>query len=61
MNKTIQLGVINELQINRVTEYGFYLKAQDEQEVLLPNIYITADMRINDVIEVFIYTDSEDD
>ena len=61
MNKNIELGVINQLQINRVTEPGLYLVSEDEEEcVLLPNAYITDSMQIGDVIDVFIYTDSED-
>ncbi len=61
MNKIIELGVINKLQINRVAEPGLYLVPQDEeQSVLLPNVYITKQMKIGDIIEVFIYTDSED-
>lgn len=61
MNKTIELGTINQLQINRVTEPGLYLVSEDEDEcVLLPNAYITSSMQVDDIIEVFIYTDSED-
>jgi predicted RNA-binding protein (virulence factor B family) len=61
MNKTIELGTINQLQINRVTEPGLYLVSQNEEEsVLLPNAYITSSMQVGDIIEVFIYTDSED-
>ena len=60
MNKTIELGCMNLLQIYRISEPGLYLKALDEQEVLLPNAYITSTMQLNDTLEVFIYTDSED-
>ena len=60
MNKQIELGCINRLKINRVSEPGLYLIAQDEEEVLLPNIYITNEMQIDDELDVFIYTDSED-
>lgn len=60
MNKQIELGLLNTLKINRETDNGFYLIAEDEEEVLLPNLYITDTMNIGDEIEVFIYTDSED-
>jgi len=57
----IKLGEINTLRIDRVTEPGIYLMSQDEEEaVLLPNAYITDDMQIDELIDVFIYTDSED-
>lgn len=60
INEHIQLGEINTLKINRITEPGIYLEAQDEEVVLLPNAYITNDMQVDDELEVFIYTDSED-
>ncbi|MEA3290041.1 MAG: S1-like domain-containing RNA-binding protein [Campylobacterota bacterium] len=60
INKSIRIGEINTLKINRDTDYGFFLEAQDESEVLLPNAYITDDMKIDDTIDVFVYTDSED-
>ena len=61
INEFITLGEINSLRIDRVTEPGLYLMSQDEEEaVLLPNAYIREDMNIDDIIEVFIYTDSED-
>jgi predicted RNA-binding protein (virulence factor B family) len=60
LNKHIELGVLNTLRIDRLTEPGFYLMAEDEEVVLLPNNYITDEMQIDELIEVFIYTDSED-
>jgi len=61
INEYIKLGEINSLRIDRVTEPGIYLTSQDEEEVvLLPNAYITEDMKIDEIIDVFIYTDSED-
>jgi len=60
MNKKIELGVLNILKVNRVSEPGLYLISLDEQEVLLPNCYVTSQMEIGNEIEVFIYTDSED-
>ena len=60
MNKKIELGRANCLKINRISEPGLYLTDEEENEVLLPNIYITNEMQLNNEIEVFIYTDSED-
>lgn len=61
INKNITLGKINRLRIDRVTEPGLYLKSENEEDaVLLPNQYITKDMRVDSEIDVFIYTDSED-
>ncbi len=60
MNPSIKLGVINTLKISRVSEPGLYLTALNEEEVLLPNTYITKEMQIDSTLDVFIYTDSED-
>jgi predicted RNA-binding protein (virulence factor B family) len=60
INEHIELGVLNTLKINRITEPGIYLEALDEEVVLLPNAYVTKDMQVDDELEVFIYTDSED-
>ncbi len=60
MNKKIEVGRVNTLKVNRVTEYGLFLIARDEEEVLLPNAYIDKSMHIDTLVEVFIYTDSED-
>ena len=61
MNLTINIGEINTLRVERDTDYGLYLRAENFEEVLLPNIYVMeADMPIGAEIEVFIYTDSED-
>ncbi|PLY09337.1 MAG: DNA-binding protein [Arcobacter sp.] len=60
MNEKIELGVINTLKVNRLTEPGIYLEALDEEVVLLPNAYIRSDMEIGSLVDVFIYTYSED-
>jgi len=60
MDKIIKLGELNTLTIDRITEPGIYLMAQDEETVLLPNAYITNEMEVGKDIEVFVYTDSED-
>ncbi len=60
MNENIKIGKINKLKVNRVSEPGLYLIAGDEEEVLLPNQYVNKTMQIGSIVEVFIYTDSED-
>jgi len=60
MNKTIELGVVNILRIDRDSDHGFYLVSEDEDDVLLPKAYVTEEMNIEDEIEVFVYNDSED-
>jgi predicted RNA-binding protein (virulence factor B family) len=61
VNRTIAIGEINHLMVERDSDYGLYLKAQNFEEVLLPNSYvIEEEMPIGSIIEVFVYTDSED-
>jgi len=61
LNLTIAIGELNTLCVERDTDYGLYLRAENFEEVLLPNIYVMeADMPIGAEIEVFVYTDSED-
>lgn len=60
INEDIEIGKINTLKVNRVSQPGIYLIAENEEEVLLPNAYVKKTMEIDSLIEVFIYTDSED-
>jgi predicted RNA-binding protein (virulence factor B family) len=60
-NLTINIGEINTLEVMRDTDYGYFLEAKDEKEVLLPNVYVMEDeMPMGSLIDVFVYTDSED-
>jgi len=60
-NLTINIGEINTLEVMRDTDYGYFLEAKDGKEVLLPNVYVMEDeMPMGALIDVFIYTDSED-
>ncbi|MFI3317709.1 MAG: S1-like domain-containing RNA-binding protein [Rikenellaceae bacterium] len=56
----IKAGRIVTLKVNRISEFGLYLVDNEENEVLLPNRYVSLSMREGDEVEVFIYHDSED-
>lgn len=56
----LKLGDYNTLRIRKRTDYGLYLDGGEEGNILLPNRYVTKDMRIGDEIEVFIYLDQEE-
>ena len=64
MQKTIsphlELGRINTLRVDRWTPHGLFIMAQDGKDVLLPASYTTEDMIENTLVDVFLYTDSED-
>lgn len=53
-------GEYNKLHILRFTSVGAYLGDEQDNDVLLPNKYLTDDMKEGDEIEVFLYRDSED-
>jgi predicted RNA-binding protein (virulence factor B family) len=56
----LELGVINTLRVDRDTAPGLYLMAEDLKDVLLPGSYVTQDMIEDSLVDVFLYTDSED-
>jgi predicted RNA-binding protein (virulence factor B family) len=56
----IEIGKFNLLKVNRRTLQGFYLVGPDNKEVLLPNKYIPSNLQEGELIDVFVYTDSED-
>ncbi|WP_456453380.1 CvfB family protein [Hydrogenimonas sp.] len=60
MNRYLELGTLNTLAIVRETDYGLVLASEAGKEVLLPKRYRTPDMKVGDVLEVFVHTDSED-
>ncbi|GAB2587728.1 CvfB family protein [Spirosoma areae] len=63
----IDIGRINTLTALRQTSVGFFLgdlsdrKSQDfSNDILLPNKYVPDTLAVEDDIDVFVYTDSED-
>lgn len=59
-NQYLELGHINTLLLDRLTTPGAYLMAEDGNDVLLPGQYLTPEMKEGDLLDVFLYTDSED-
>ncbi len=60
LNKHLELGKLNTLRADRLTPHGIFLMAEDGKDVLLPQAYVTEEMKEDSLIEVFLYTDSED-
>lgn len=56
----MEIGKINALKVARDTPHGLYLEDYDGETVLLPGKYLKGDEKEGDVIDVFIYNDSED-
>lgn len=52
-------GYYHSLKIQRFTPHGAFLN-NGEDEVLLPQRYLTSEMEVGQVLDLFVYTDSED-
>ena len=55
----MEIGKTNRLKAARTTEFGFFLSDDEGNEVLLPNAYVSDELKLEDEINVFIYRDSE--
>jgi len=56
----MKLGQINRLRAQRDSDFGYYLVDDEDREVLLPNSFVPEDFQKGDLLDVFVYTDSED-
>lgn len=56
----VNLGKRNKLAVSRLVDFGAYLDAGEGKEILLPKRYIESPLSPGDVVDVFVYTDSED-
>ncbi|MBQ4367316.1 MAG: GntR family transcriptional regulator [Muribaculaceae bacterium] len=55
----MKIGQYNTLKLNRMVDFGAYLIDEQGNEVLMPRRYLTPDMHLGDMVEVFVYNDSE--
>ena len=56
----LRAGRIQKLTVSRISDYGLYPADEEQNEVLLPNRYISLTDKPGDEKEVFLYHDSED-
>ncbi|MEO9592442.1 CvfB family protein [Rhodopirellula bahusiensis] len=56
----IEIGGTYDLEVVKKTDFGMFLDAGDLGEILLPTKHTPADLRPGDIVEVFLYLDSED-
>ena len=56
----LRAGRIQKLTVSRISDYGLYLADEEQNEVLLPNRYISLTDKPGDEKEFFLYHDSED-
>lgn len=63
MTQNIELGKFQELIVVKKTDFGVFLNTStgvDQNKILLPKAQVPKDTRIKDVLNVFVYKDSED-
>lgn len=56
----IEIGKYNEMQVVKKVDFGLYLDGEEFDNILLPTRYMPDDCEIGDLLNVFIYLDSED-
>lgn len=54
------IGLMNELEIVKTVDFGIYLDGGPHGEILMPKRYVPEDSKPGDILNVFIYLDSED-
>ena len=55
-----QIGKINNLRVVKIVSIGCYLDGGEQGEILIPRRYVPEGTKPDDILEVFIYLDSED-
>lgn len=63
MSQKIELGKIQELIVTKKVDFGVFLNTPtgaENEKILLPKAQVPKDTRLNDVLTVFVYKDSED-
>ncbi|MCR5455219.1 MAG: GntR family transcriptional regulator [Bacteroidales bacterium] len=56
----IEIGYTNKMEVLRMSPNGAYLNGEDLGEILLPNKFVTQDVKPGATIDAFVYLDSED-
>lgn len=56
----IQIGRTYQLEVIKAVDFGFYLEAENQGEILLPRKHAPRDLSEGDLIKAFLYLDSED-
>lgn len=56
----LSAGHYYTLRVNRISDFGLYLADEDGDEVLLPNRFVSTENKVDDMLDVFVYHDSED-
>ena len=54
------IGQMNSLRVIKMPSVGCYLDGGEHGEILIPRRYVPEDTKVDDMLDVFIYFDSED-
>ncbi len=54
------IGKINNLKVVKKVDFGIYLDGGEHEEILLPKRYVPENCKVDEILKVFIYLDSED-
>ncbi len=57
---SIELGKFNHLEVVKLVDFGVYLDGEESGEILLPTRYVPSNCEIGDILNVFLYLDSEE-
>ena len=55
-----EIGKLNSLRVVKEVDFGLYLDGGEHGEILLPKRYVPENAKPEDILDVFIYLDSED-
>lgn len=56
----VNIGKRNKLAVSRLVDFGAYLDGGEGKEILMPKRYIESPLSPGDMVDVIVYTDSED-
>lgn len=56
----IKIGQFNPLKVVKEVSFGLFLDGEDWGEILLPKKVVPQHTKVNDILDVFIYFDSQD-
>lgn len=56
----LKIGQYNTLKVSRVVDFGAYLDAGEDLEILMPAKFFESEPEVGNEINAFVYTDSED-
>jgi uncharacterized protein len=54
------IGKLNKLRVVKEVEFGIYLDGQELGEILMPRRYVPANCKPEDMVDAFVYCDSDD-